>query len=164
MAVIRRRVRSRPIRLFLIGMFAVPLVSLVGLWAFTTSITATSAINNHNFSSASRAIGSKGALLSLGLTDERAQTYLWLIADRRTPDNSLLAARNLVKEALPGAETSLSTGGIPLFPAAASALHAWFSDLGQLGAIRAAVDSGAMSPLAAFQSYTRIIDAEFHYY
>jgi signal transduction histidine kinase len=164
MAVIRRRVRSRPFRLFLIGMFAVPLVSLVGLWAFTTSITATSAINNHDFSSASRAIGSKGALLSLGLTDERAQTYLWLIAGRGTPDNSLLAARNLVQEALPGAETSLSTGGIPLSPAAASALHAWFSDLGQLGAIRAAVDSGAMSPLAAFQSYTRIIDAEFQYY
>jgi signal transduction histidine kinase len=169
MAVIRRRVRSRPIRsrpirLFLIGMFAVPLVSVVGLWVFITSITATSAINNHNFSSASRAIGSKGALLSLGLTDERAQTYLWLVAGRTTPDNSVLAARNVVNEALPGAETSLSSGGIPMLPAAASAFHAWFSDLGQLGAIRAAIDSGAMSPLAAFQSYTTIIDAEFHYY
>ena len=145
-------------------MFAVPLISVMGLWAFITSITATSAINNHNFSSASRAIGSKGALLSLGLTDERAQTYLWLVAGRSTPDSSVLTARNLVNEALRGAETSLSSGPIPMLPAAASAFHAWFSDLGQLGAIRAAVDSGAMSPLAAFQSYTTIIDAEFQYY
>jgi signal transduction histidine kinase len=164
MAVIRRRVRSRPIRLFLIGMFAVPLVSVIGLWAFTTSITASSAISNHNFNSASRAIGSKGALLSLGLTDERAQTYLWLVAGRRTAETSVLAARNLVNGALPGAEASLSMGGIPLSASAASALHAWFSGLGQLGSIRAAVDSGALSPLAAFQAYTTIIDAEFHYY
>jgi signal transduction histidine kinase len=164
MAVIRRRVRSRPIRLFLIGMFAVPLVSVIGLWAFTTSITATSAINNHNFNSASRAIGSKGALLSLGLSDERAQTYLWLVAGRRTAKTSLTAARNLVNEALPGGRTSVGAGDIPLSPAAASALRAWFSDLGQLGPIRAAADSGTMSPLAAFEAYTNIIDAEFHYY
>jgi signal transduction histidine kinase len=164
MAVIRRRVRSRPIRLFLIGMFAVPLVSVIGLWAFTTSITATSAISNHNFNSASRAIGSKGALLSLGLTDERAQTYLWLVSGRRTAKTSVLAARSLVNEALPGAEASLSMGGIPLSTEAGSALHAWFSDLGQLGSIRAAVDSGTMSSLAAFQAYTNIIDGEFHYY
>lgn len=145
-------------------MFAVPLVSVIGLWAFTTSITATSAISNHNFNSASRAIGSKGALLSLGLSDERAQTYLWLVAGRRTAETSLIAARNLVNEALPGGRTSVGAGDIPLSPAAASALQAWFSDLGQLGAIRAAADSGTMSPLAAFEAYTNIIDAEFHYY
>jgi signal transduction histidine kinase len=163
MAVIRR-VRSRPIRLFLIGMFAVPLVSVIGLWAFTTSITATSAINNHNFNSASRAIGSKGALLSLGLSDERAQTYLWLVAGRRTAKTSLTAARTLVNEALPGARASVGAGDIPLSPAAESALQAWFSDLGRLAAIRAAADSGTMSPLAAFEAYTTIIDGEFHYY
>jgi signal transduction histidine kinase len=164
MAVIRRPVRSRPIRLFLIGMFAVPLVSVIGLWAFTTSITATSAISNHNFNSASRAIGSKGALLSLGLSDERAQTYLWLVTGRRTAETSLIAARNLVNEALPGGRTSVGAGDIPLSPAAASALQAYFSDLGQLGTIRAAADAGTMSPLAAFEAYTNIIDAEFHYY
>ena len=145
-------------------MFAVPLVSVIGLWAFTTSITATSAINNHNFNSASRAIGSKGALLSLGLSDERAQTYLWLAAGRRTAKTPLTAARNLVNEALPGGRTSVGAGNIPLSPAAASALQGWFSDLGQLAAIRAAADSGTMSPLAAFEAYTNIIDAEFHYY
>jgi signal transduction histidine kinase len=164
MAVIRRRVRSRPIRFFLIGVFAVPLVSVVGLWAFLTSITVTSAVNDHNFNSTSRAITSKGALLSLGLTQERAQTYLWLVADRKTAKNSLLSARTLVSEALVTARTALNAGGLPLAPAAQSALQTWFSDLGRLTAIRAAVDSGAMSPAAAFGAYTGLIDAEFHYY
>jgi len=99
MAVLRRRVRSRPVRLFLIGMLAVPLVSLVGLWAFATSITAISAIDNHNYNSTSRAITSRGALLSVGLTDERAQTYLWLATGQKTADNSMIASRKLVDQA-----------------------------------------------------------------
>jgi signal transduction histidine kinase len=164
MAVIRRRVRSRPIRFFLIGMFAVPLVSVIGLWAFLTSITVTNAVNDHNFNSTSRAITSKGALLSLGLTQERVQTYLWLVADRKTAKNSLLSARTLVSESLASARSSLNSGGLPLVPAAQSALQTWFSDLGRLGTIRADVDSGAMSPAAAFSAYTGLIDGEFHYY
>jgi len=163
MAIIRRRARSRPIRLLLIGMFAVPLVSVIGLWAFLTSITVTNALNNHNFNSATRAILSKGALLSLGLTQERAQTYLWLVADRKTPENTLLTSRNMVNESLSGA-LAASVGGIPLTASAQSAMHSWYSDLRQLANIRAAVDSGAMSPSAAFQAYTNIIDAEFRYY
>ncbi len=164
MAVIRRRVRSRRIRFFLIGMFAVPLVSVVGLWAFLTSITVTSAINSHNFNSTSRAITTKGALLSVGLTQEREQTYLWLVTGRKTAKNSVVASRTLVNGALASARSSLNAGGLPLTPAAESALRAFFSDLGQLTAIRAAVDSGAMSPPAAFQAYSGIIDAEFRYY
>ena len=39
MAIIRRPVRSRPIRLFLISMFAVPFVSLIGLWVFAATVT-----------------------------------------------------------------------------------------------------------------------------
>src|SRR5215472_2990299 len=164
MAVIRRPVRLRPIRAFLIGMFAVPLVSVVGLWAFVTVTTVRSAINNHNFNSTSRAITSKGALLTVGLTEERAQTYLWLIADTKTAKNSMLGTRNLVNGAFAAARSSFNAGGLPLSAAADSALRAFFSDLGQLAAIRASVDSGAMDPTAAFQAYTRIIDAEFRYY
>ena len=49
MAIIRRPIRSWPIRLFLIGMFAVPLVSLVGLWAFAASVTVPDAVSDHNY-------------------------------------------------------------------------------------------------------------------
>jgi signal transduction histidine kinase len=145
-------------------MFAVPLVSVVGLWAFLTSITVTSAVNNHNFNSTTRAIVSKGALLSLGLMGEREQTYLWLVADRKTAGNSLLTARETVNESLSGALALAGASGIPLSGAAESAMHSWYSDLGQLANIRAAVDSGAMGPSTAFQAYTGIIDAEFRYY
>ena len=48
MTIFRRPVRSRPIRLFLISMLAVPLVSLVALWGFAASITVRSAISDHD--------------------------------------------------------------------------------------------------------------------
>jgi signal transduction histidine kinase len=145
-------------------MFAVPLVSVVGLWAVVTSITVSSAINNHNYNSTSRAITSRGALLSVGLTDERAQTYLWLATGQKTAGNSMIASRKLVDNALPGARTSLTAGGIPLTPEAESAFRTWGAELGRLPEIRAAIDSGAMTPPAAFAAYTTIIDGEFDTY
>ena len=47
MAFFRRPGRSRPIRVFLIGMVAVPLVSLLALYGFVASITVSSAISDH---------------------------------------------------------------------------------------------------------------------
>ena len=39
-----------------------------------------------------------------------------------------------------------------------------FTELGQLGKTRAAIDSGAMSPTAAFGAYSTIIDHLFVYF
>ena len=61
----------------------------------------------------------------------------------------------------PAAEAALHAGQGRLSAQSRSALNALITDLGQLGTIRAAVDSGAMSPPAAFQAYSGIIDAEF---
>ena len=43
-------------------------------------------------------------------------------------------------------------------------LNALITDLDGIEAIRGSVDSGAMTPSAAFQAYSGIIDAEFHYF
>ena len=45
-----------------------------------------------------------------------------------------------------------------------SALNTLFTELGQLGKTRAAIDSGAMSPTAAFGVYDTIIDHLFLYF
>src|SRR5579859_2054108 len=83
MAIIRRPVRSRPIRLFLISMFAVPLVSLVALWAFGASVTVPAAISDHNYNEVSTALNGPGvATLTEVLPVEQEQTYLWLLGNR----------------------------------------------------------------------------------
>ena len=164
MAIFRRPVRSRPIRLFLISMFAVPLVSLIALWVFAAGITVRSAISNQNYNSTTRSINASIAALSVGLPQERAQSYVWLITGRRSSSAPLLAARKQVDDGLPAAEAALKAQLGQLSGNPKTALTALLTSLGQLGQIRQAVDSGSMSAAAAFGAYTGIVDGEFHYF
>ena len=162
MAVLRRPVRSRPIRLFLISMFAIPLVCLVGLWVFAVSVTVPQADSDHNLNVSTAAVDTQGRELAVELPTERAETYLWLLSGRRSPKASLLATRELVTRAIPPAEAALHTEDGLLSAGPQAQLNAFFSDLGRIGSIRAAVDSGSLSPAAAFQAYSDVIDAQLH--
>jgi signal transduction histidine kinase len=164
MAVLRRPVRSRPIRLFLISMFAIPLVSLTVLWAFAATITVRSAITEHDYNVSLAALDKTGGGLAAGLPTEREVTYLWLTSGRKSPKAPVLAARTLVDKAILGEESALHSFEGLLSAGARSELNAYVASLGRIGSIRAAVDSGAMSPLAALQSYDGIIDAEYQFY
>jgi signal transduction histidine kinase len=164
MTFFRRPVRSRPIRLFLISMFAVPLVSLVGLWVFAASITVSSAVSNQNYNSTTRSINASIQALSTGLPTERAQSYLWLVTGRRSPKAALVAARNTVDKGLPATRAALEAQLPQLSGAPKSALSTLLSGIGQLGQIRREVDSGSLSPASAFHAYTNIIDDQFQYF
>src|ERR1022692_408516 len=120
MAFSRRPARSRPIRLFLISMFAVPLVSLVALWGFAASITVVSAVNDHNYTQGVAIITNGFASLTAGLPQEQAQSYLWLSSNLTTSNASLLAARKLVDKSIPdGGITIIAEpdllGGLPAY-------------------------------------------------
>src|SRR6202453_5244962 len=162
MAVLRRPVRSRPIRVFLISMFAIPLVSLVGLWVFAVSVTVPEAVSDHNLNVSTAASDTQGRALAVELPTERAETYLWLLSGRRAPKASLLATRELVNKAIPPAVAAMRTQDGLLSAGPQAELNAFFTDLGQIGRIRAAVDSGSLSPTAAFQAYSNIIDTQLH--
>jgi hypothetical protein len=160
MTTFRRRVQSRPIRLFLIGMLAVPLASLLALWGFAASITVGTALTDADYSSNTQNTNAGVYALIAELPQERQDTYLWLLTGQSSDRTALLGARALVDRAVPPARAALLAGQ----GANTSVLDALIADLGQLGAIRGSVDSRAMTPSAAFQAYSGIIDAEFHYF
>jgi signal transduction histidine kinase len=165
MAVLRRPVRSRPIRLFLITMFVIPLVSLVGLWIFAASITVPRAISDHNYNVSSVALtGPNVATLTTQLPTEQAETYIWLLSGRQAPKTSLLATRETISKVLPGAETTLLTGENLLSASSKADLNTLEVGLRRIPSIRQSVDAGTMTPAAAFQAYSTIIDAEFQSY
>jgi signal transduction histidine kinase len=145
-------------------MFAIPLVSLVGLWAFVASITVRSAISDHEYKVSVAALNISARGLSAGLPAEREETYLWLTSGRRSSEAALLATRTLVDKAIPADEAALRSDEGLLSAGTKSELNAFFASLGQIGSIRAAVDSGTMSPLAAFQAYSNIVDTEYQFY
>ena len=160
MALLRRPARSRPIRLFLISMAAIPLVSLIGLWVFAVSVTVPEAISDHNLNVSTAAVNTEGRALAVELPTEREQTYLWLLSGRTAAKTSLLATRELVNQAIPPALAAMRTQDGLLSAGPQAELNAFFSDLGQIGSIRSAVDAGSLSPVAAFQAYSNIIGAQ----
>jgi signal transduction histidine kinase len=165
MAAIQRPVRSRPMRVFLFSMFAVPLVSLIALWVYAASIAVPRAIGDHNYNTISKALtGPAVSTLTIDLPVEQAQTYVWLLSNRTAPKAALLAVRKTVDNALPQAEVALQSQDNLLSPTAKAALNALLSDLRQLDSLRQEVDSGSWSAAAAFQGYSNIVDAQFQAY
>jgi hypothetical protein len=146
-------------------MFAVPLVSLIGLWAFAASVTVPGAISDHNYSVTSKALtGPDSATLTTDLPTEQQETYLWLLSGRRSSKSALLATRATISKALPGAESALLVGQNLLSASSKADLNALEADLRRLPSIRQSVDAGTMSPAAAFQAYSDVIDAQFQSY
>jgi signal transduction histidine kinase len=160
MAIFRRRVPSRPIRLFLMAMIAVPLASLLALWGFAASITVSAALTDADYSSNTQNTNAGVYALIAELPQERQYTYLWQLTGQPADRAALLAVRALVDKAVPPARAALLAGR----GSNTSVLDALITDLGQVSAIRGSVDSRAMTPSAAFQAYSAIIDAEFHYF
>ena len=161
MTIFRRRIRVRPIRLFLVGMLAVPLVSLLALWGFAASITVTAAIRDADYTSNTQTTNAGVYPLFGALPQERLETYLWLLDGHQSDHSALLAARAQVDKALPAARAAFLSGQQS---SSSPALSVLITDIGHLDAIRGSVDSGATSPSAAFQAYSGIVDAEFHFF
>jgi signal transduction histidine kinase len=162
MRIFRRPVRSRPIRLFLIIMLAVPLLSLVALWTFAANITVRGALSNHTYNTSVTTVTAAVEPLTIELPAERQASYMWLISGRNSSEASVLAARKLVDGAIPAVRSALQASS--LFVDSRPAINALFAQLGQLGRTRAAIDSGAMGPVAAFQAYSSMMDAEFRFF
>ncbi|HTR91594.1 MAG TPA: nitrate- and nitrite sensing domain-containing protein [Trebonia sp.] len=160
MTTFRRRVHSRPLRTFLIGMLAVPLVSLLALWAFAASITVSAAIKDRAYTASSKTTNAGVYGLVSELPQERAQTYVWLLSGQRAPRAPVLAARKLVDTAVPPAKSAL----LAIEGTANPVLSALTTDLGRLPSIRKAVDSGTMSAPTAFAAYSDIVDEVFGYF
>ena len=160
----KRPVRSRPIRVFLISMFAVPLVSLLALWGFAASITVSNAISDHKYNTSATAIASGVRSLTVELPQERVQSYLWLLSGRTSSNASMLATRKAVDKGIPVARAALSAEQGQLSAASRSAQSTLFNQMAQLGKIRAAIDADTMSPSAAFAAYDAIVDDLYSFF
>jgi signal transduction histidine kinase len=164
MALSRRPGRSRPIRLFLITMFAVPLVSLVALYAYAASTTIANAVIDQQYNSGVKVVTSGFGQLTAGLPQEQAATYVWLSTGRRIPNASMLAARKIVDAGFVTAQNVMRPVQGDETPHARAAQDALFAAVGQLGKTREAVDAGTISPLAAFQVYSNLVDDQWRFY
>jgi signal transduction histidine kinase len=157
--------RTRPVRLTLFGLLVVPFVSMVALWGVAVGGTLGNAVTEHEYNAVTRTISAPTQALSAQLSQEQAQTFVWLSTGRLAPVAPLAATRRRTDAVVAAARGALgSIQRVIPSASAAQSLAALFAQLSQLGSIRAGIDSGTVSPPAAFQAYSNIIDTEFLFF
>jgi signal transduction histidine kinase len=160
-----RRKRQRSIRVLLAAIFIVPLASLIGLWAFAASVTVSSAIKEHNFKTENTLYGGSAQGLGTQLGQERLIAYEYLSSGRRLPEQELLAQFAKTSATVTQLMNGVRSGPGLMQASAWPALTAWEGMLGTpLNDLRAKIKAGQISPLAAFDGYNKIINAEFGVY
>jgi signal transduction histidine kinase len=151
-------------RITLAGLLVVPLVSLVALWAFAASSTLGNALHEHNYDRLVALTSAPTDTLANQVSQERQQTFTWLSTDPRPPAAQLAATRDRTNAAVTAYRRLVrQTRG--LRPASAEGAQAdLMTLLSRLPTIRASVDAEVLSPAAAFQAYSNIMNAIFAVY
>jgi signal transduction histidine kinase len=156
--------RTRSARLTLLSLLLIPLVSLAGLWGLTASITLGNVIRDQHSSEIVTAIQPSAIALEQSLTAERTLTIAWLDTGRRSAQAraQLVAARHGTDGHVVAARNALTS--IRGLESTQAPLDHFLAELTGLGAIRAAVDSGAQTQVGAFNAYNAIDTARSAFY
>jgi signal transduction histidine kinase len=165
MAMFKRPVRPRSLRAFLVGMFAVPLVSLLALWGFASYLTIPEAISNHTFSVDERVFQDPAfTVLGNDLPAEQEQTYIWQLSGGTYSKTALNTLRAKITAAIPSVDQTLLTSYTSESAASSADANALIAGLNTLPKIRQGVDNGTMTATAAFQAYSAIVNDQYQTY
>jgi signal transduction histidine kinase len=159
-----RQARPRSIRFTLTILTIIPLLSLAALWAYAASSTIGGAFAQRAYDKENNATGGPDSVLLDQLIQERTLTYVWLSAGRRTSPAAVRRQRPLTDAAVTGFLAGVTAAGGALSQGTRASLTPLSDELNSLGEVRAAADSGTMSPLAVFGAYNAIVDAEFQFF
>jgi signal transduction histidine kinase len=146
--------RTRSIGSTLVGLLLIPLLALVGLWGYLAATT----LGNAFFERSENQLVS-GTTLStyvlLGtIEEERTQAYLWLSSPHRPPVSKLAVSRQTVNSAIAAQRGTNGFAGLAQRRDVVTALA-------RIPGIRSGVDDGKLSPTAAFQAYSGVVDQLF---
>ncbi|TDD63650.1 HAMP domain-containing protein [Actinomadura darangshiensis] len=152
--------RRRPIRLRITALLLVPLVSLIGLWAFAANITLGDAFDKYDFSTTYEKMGLPGLYLVNQLQAERSLSVVAL-STKDPGDKKKLAGQ---RARVSGVEKAFR--GTALSPEAQDAaqqetkqrLAEAIKALDRLPQLRGQVDSGRAGALDVINAYSTMLD------
>lgn len=150
--------RTRPIRLTLTALLVIPLVSLVALWGYAGLVTLGPAIQEHNYTTEYDIAGHAQLNLSIQLSQERLQSYLWLSSGRRAPSAQMKAQRKRTDAQVNATRAAMNKAWPEVYTEGRAAWTTLKAQLSKLETIRNGIDRGTTSPLGAFQAYNNVID------
>jgi signal transduction histidine kinase len=150
--------RQRSIRSTIIILLVIPLLSLVALWAYAASSTVGGALAKQDSDALNRDVGGPLAALIGQVDIERAETFAWQSAHGRIPRTAVAAQRPRTDAAIAAFRAGVAAAAGVMPAAAKPTAAAILAKLSQLSTVRAEVDSGKVTPLAAFKDYDAAVD------
>jgi signal transduction histidine kinase len=142
----------------------IPLISLIALWAYAATSTIGGAFAQRAYDKENNATGGPGSTLLDQLIQERTLTYVWMSTGRRASPAEVDKQRPLTNAAVTGFRAGVAAAGGALSESSRQNLTPLSAKLDSLAGIRSAADGGTMSPLAVFQAYNSIVDAQFQFF
>ena len=145
-----RPARTRSIGSTLVGLLLVPLIGLVGLWGFVASTTISKAKSEYNLNRVGLGLYQSTQVMLLAFEKERATTFIWQSSPQPVPVSQLAAVRKASDVAIAAFQASANVTG--------SVRQGSTSQLTSIPGIRQSIDAGRLSPAAAFEEYSNIIN------
>jgi hypothetical protein len=142
----------------------IPLISLIALWAYAATSTIGGAFAQRAYDTENSATGGPDSALLDQLIQERTLTYIWMSSGRRASSAAMDKQRPLTNAAVAGFRAGVAAAGAALSQSTRQDLTPLSAKLNALTGIRTAADKGTMSPLAVFQAYNAIVDAQFQFF
>ncbi|MEV0828754.1 sensor histidine kinase [Nonomuraea rubra] len=153
--------RGRPIALKLLILLLVPLLSLVGLWAFAAGLTGGAGMRLLAINDLATNLAQPSETVNIELQNERLASVEFMVTGQGADD--LAAQRGRTDRAVKTLRTL--TGNLrDLTPEMSTQLNALNVKLDQLSDVRKEVDGTLVAPLDAIDGYSQIVDASFRMY
>ncbi|MBF8189530.1 nitrate- and nitrite sensing domain-containing protein [Nonomuraea sp. K274] len=153
--------RGRPIALKILVLLLVPLLSLVGLWAFAAGLTGGDGLRLLSINDLATNLATPSEQVNIHLQNERLLS-VQLLATGRGADE--LAGQRGATDRSVASFRRLAKNQRDLAPEMTTQLTALNGKLDQLADIRRDVDGQAVAPLDVIDSYNQIVDASFRMY
>jgi signal transduction histidine kinase len=153
--------RRWSIRLRIFLLVAIPILSLIGLYAFTAAITAGSAINLARSNTVKNTVATPVGNVESALDAERLTAVLYLAAP--VPQNlaTLRAEEHKTDQAVAGFKAASAAAAGSASAAEQQAFATMSADLAGLAALRSKVASQGISRPAVVAAYDSIVDQDY---
>ena len=157
----RAQFRQRSIQRTLAMLLVIPLVSLIGLWAFAADNTIGTVLAKYKSDAVSQDMGSRTQAILQNVAAEREDTFVLQNGGRQITRTATDAQRAKTDAAAAAFRSGVRTASGDLTAPARSVINAILAELAELPAIRSAADQQILTPVEVFQAYDDVANSFF---